>query len=91
MSVSQLSHTTKVADVALHMEQTQPVGGLLSGETGLEEDEFWRFRSEDAGGPELGARWRLLGRCGFGVTTTEPLLVFKVMVPTPCGEDAGDT
>ena len=30
-------------------------------------------------------------RLGFGVTTTGPVLVFKVMAPPPSGEEAGDS
>jgi hypothetical protein len=83
-----LPHSLETADRALHTEQTQPVGGLLSGVTGVEEDEFWRFASGDVGVPlrDFGR----LERLGFGVTMTGPVLVFKVMVPPPRGEDAGD-
>ena len=38
-----LSHSLETTDGALHIEQTQPVGGLLSGVTGVEEEEFWRM------------------------------------------------
>ena len=84
-----LPHSLETTDGALHIEQTQPVGGLLSGVTGVEEEEFWRFAPGDVGVP-LGDFRRLTRmRLGFGVTTMGPVLVFKVMAPPPRGE-AGD-
>ena len=46
-----LPHSLETTDGALHTEQAQPVGGLLSGVTGVEEEEFWRFAPGDVGVP----------------------------------------
>ena len=88
-SDSHLPHSLETADGALHTEQTQPVGGMLSGVAGFEEDEFWRFAPGDVGVPLWGFRRLTWVRLGFGVTTMGPVLVFKVMAPPPRGE-AGD-